>query len=70
MFNTNISNKVLGFLCILLALYIFKSQLREDMSGNVGSIVQLVAGNSEGGHYSVRPVRQRGEYFYNPSWSR
>lgn len=64
------SNKLIGLFFILLALYIFKSQLREDMAGNVGSIVQLAAGNADGGYTSIRPVRQRGMYFDNPSWSR
>lgn len=52
----------------LLIKYIFKST--ENFAGGFGARIQLAAGNSQGGHYSIRPVRQRGMYFNNPSWTR
>jgi hypothetical protein len=55
---------------ILVTIALLKSnRLIENASGSIGTITQLQASNVE---YvtNLRPVRQRGMFFNNPSWDR
>jgi len=56
---------------ILVGLMLIRSYsgLIENASGSVGTITQLNASNIA---YvgNIRPVRQRGMFFNNPSWNR
>lgn len=58
------------FFAILAAIAFLSSyKLIENASGSIGTLTQLQASNV---NYvtNIRPVRQRGMYFNNPSWNR
>jgi hypothetical protein len=53
-------------LLVLLSTFFFGGAL-ENFAGSPATITQL---NANSGRRNIRPVRQRGIYFGNPSWHR
>ena len=66
--------KILFFVVAIIAIQSIKSWCHfnqiETAAGNIGTIIQLNTSNAHGFNPNIRPVRQRGMYFNNPSWIR
>ena len=66
-------NKLFIFIVIILVCAYLSKGMVEGLAGSRGSLIQLATSSTNvpmAWNPHLRPVNQRGMYFYNPSWDR